>query len=119
LKNKLADLCTNKGMPAQVDKKAFEVGRNLALSPGAVVFRNEVLELIQYQPATSEVFARPHVIVPPQVNKFYVFDLSPGKSIVEHLLHSGYQTFPVSGTNHTPPKREGDMVTYVPTLLDA
>ena len=119
LKNMLADLSTNKGMPAQVDKKAFEVGRNLALSPGAVVFRNEVLELIQYQPATSEVFARPHVIVPPQVNKFYVFDLSPGKSIVEHLLKSGYQTFAVSWRNPTPAQRDWDMDSYVAALLEA
>ena len=72
-------------MPAQVDKSAFEVGRNLATTPGAVVFRNEVLELIQYAPVTSKVHARAQLIVPPQINKFYVFDLSPGKSIVEYL----------------------------------
>ena len=74
-KNLLADMTTNQGMPAQVDMKAFQPGRNLGLSPGAVVWRNEVLELIQYEPATGEVYARPQLIVPPQINKFYVFDL--------------------------------------------
>src|SRR5437870_2075216 len=119
LKNMLSDLSTNKGMPAQVDKTAFEVGRNLALSPGAVVFRNDVLELIQYQPMTSEVFARPHIIVPPQVNKFYLYDLAPGKSIIEYLLKSGYQTFAVSWRNPMPAQRDWDMDTYGAALLEA
>jgi polyhydroxyalkanoate synthase len=66
LKNLLADVTRNGGMPAQVDKTAFEPGRNLALSPGSVVWRNEVLELIQYAPATGEVYARPQLIVPPR-----------------------------------------------------
>jgi polyhydroxyalkanoate synthase len=106
-------------MPAQVDRTAFQVGKNLALSPGAVVFRNRVLELIQYAPATGEVYARPQIIVPPQINKFYIFDLAPGKSIVEYLVKNGFQVFIVSWRNPTPAQRDWDMDTYVGALLAA
>jgi polyhydroxyalkanoate synthase len=117
--NLMADLANNRGMPAQVDMTAFEPGRNLALSAGAVVWRNEVLELIQYQPTTDEVHARPQLIVPPQINKFYVFDLAPGKSIVEFLLKSGFQTFVVSWRNPTREHRDWNIDTYVGSLLKA
>ena len=76
-------------MPSMVDRSAFQVGRNLALSPGAVVFRNELLELIQYAPAGEEVYARPLVFVPPQINKYYFLDLAPGRSLIEHAVKSG------------------------------
>src|SRR5262245_15885564 len=119
LKQMLGDLVGNRGMPAQVDMQAFRVGENLAQSPGAVVFANEVLELIQYAPATPEVHARPHLIVPPQINKFYVFDLSPGKSIVQHLLKGGFQVFVVSWRNPTAAQAQWDMDTYAGALLEA
>src|SRR5260370_10958706 len=83
VKNLIDDVAGNGGLPSQVDKRAFTVGKNLATSPGMVVFRNPVLELIQYSPATDTVYERPHLIVPPEINKFYVFDLSAGKSMVE------------------------------------
>jgi polyhydroxyalkanoate synthase subunit PhaC len=118
-KNLLADLTTNRGMPAQVDRTAFQLGKNLALSPGAVVFRNSVLELIQYAPATAEVHERPQVIVPPQINKFYIFDLAPGKSIVEYLVKNGFQVFVVSWRNPTAAQSDWDMNTYVAALLAA
>ena len=118
-KNLLADLTANRGMPAQVDRTAFQLGKNLALSPGAVVFRNSVLELIQYAPATAEVHARPQVIVPPQINKFYIFDLAPGKSIVEYLVKNGFQVFVVSWRNPTAAQSDWDMDTYVAALLAA
>jgi polyhydroxyalkanoate synthase subunit PhaC len=118
-KNLLADLTTNRGMPAQVDRTAFQLGKNLALSPGAVVFRNSVLELIQYAPATAEVHERPQVIVPPQINKFYIFDLAPGKSIVEYLVKNGFQVFVVSWRNPTAAQSDWDMDTYVAALLAA
>jgi polyhydroxyalkanoate synthase subunit PhaC len=110
---------TNSGMPAQVDKSKFKVGGNLVLSPGAVVWRDEVLELIQYTPQTTEVYGRPHLIVPPQINKFYVFDLAPGKSIVEHLVKHGFQTFVVSWRNPKAEQRNWNMETYVSSLLGA
>ena len=119
IKNLLTDLTANQGMPAQVDRSAFQLGENLAVSPGAVVFRNSVLELIQYAPVTREVYARPQIIVPPQINKFYIFDLSPGKSIVEYLVKNGFQVFIVSWRNPTPAQRDWDMDTYVAALLAA
>jgi polyhydroxyalkanoate synthase len=119
LKNILTDTLTNRGMPAQVDKAAFEVGKNLATSPGAVVFRNEVLELIQYAPATPNVYARPQLIVPPQINKFYIFDLSKGKSLVDYLVKHEFQVFVVSWRNPTLAQRNWDMDTYVAALLEA
>jgi polyhydroxyalkanoate synthase len=119
LKNILTDTLKNRGMPAQVDKSAFEVGKNLATSQGAVVFRNEVLELIQYTPATANVFARPHLIVPPQINKYYIFDLSEGKSLVDYLVKSEFQTFVVSWRNPTVAQREWDLDTYVAALIEA
>ena len=119
VKNLLADLTANQGMPAQVDRTAFELGKNLALSPGAVVFRNSVMELIQYAPETAEVYSRPQVIVPPQINKFYIFDLSPGRSVVEYLVKNGFQVFVVSWRNPTPAQSDWDMDTYVAALLAA
>ncbi|MCR3811514.1 class II poly(R)-hydroxyalkanoic acid synthase, partial [Pseudomonas aeruginosa] len=93
------DLVNNGGMPSQVDMDAFEVGKNLATTEGAVVFRNDVLELIQYRPITESVHERPLLVVPPQINKFYVFDLSPDKSLARFCLRNGVQTFIVSWRN--------------------
>src|SRR5260370_19770198 len=89
LTHMLEDLANNGGLPSQVDMKAFQVGKDLATSPGVVVFRNEVLELIQYQPTTPQVYLRPLLFVPPQVNKYYVMDLSPNKSMVRYLGANG------------------------------
>ena len=95
------DLVNNGGMPSQTDMTAFEVGKSLATTEGAVVFRNEVLELIQYKPVTEQVLSRPLLVVPPQINKFYVFDLSPEKSLARFCLRNGLQTFIVSWRNPT------------------
>ena len=119
LKNAVTDFLQNRGMPAQVDKTAFEVGKNLGTSRGNVVFRNEVLELIQYASKTEQVYGRPHLIVPPQINKFYVFDLSAGKSIVDFLVSNELQTFVVSWRNPTAEHRDWDLDTYVTALLEA
>jgi polyhydroxyalkanoate synthase len=118
-RNIVTDMLKNQGMPAQVDKTAFEVGKNLGTSRGAVVFRNEVLELIQYAPATPNVYSRPQLIVPPQINKFYIFDLSEGKSIVDYLVKSEFQVFAVSWRNPTAAQSHWDLDTYVAALLEA
>jgi polyhydroxyalkanoate synthase len=119
LTHMIEDLANNGGLPSQVNMKAFQVGKDLALSPGAVVFQNEVLELIQYQPTTPQVYQRPLIIVPPQVNKFYVMDLSPNKSIVRYLVANGVQVFAISWRNPTPQQREWGFETYDRAILEA
>src|SRR5262249_21960143 len=114
-----SDIAANGWMPSQVDKRAFKVGENLALSKGAVVLTTPVLELIQYSPTTEAVHARPHLIVPPQINKFYFFDLAPGRSIIEHLTRSQFQVCAISGRTPTAAQRDWDMETYVAAIREA
>ncbi|MEH6567228.1 MAG: class II poly(R)-hydroxyalkanoic acid synthase [Halopseudomonas sp.] len=113
------DIAHNGGMPSQVNMNAFEVGGNLATTKGSVVFRNEVLELIQYKPLTEEVCERPVLVVPPQINKFYVFDLSPEKSLARYLTVNHMQTFVVSWRNPTKSHREWGLSTYIEALKEA
>ncbi|WP_339515972.1 class II poly(R)-hydroxyalkanoic acid synthase [Pseudomonas sp. RL_15y_Pfl2_60] len=113
------DLVNNGGMPSQVNMSAFEVGKNLATTEGAVVFRNDLLELIQYAPVTEQVHQRPLLVVPPQINKFYVFDLSAEKSVARFLLRSSVQTFVVSWRNPTKAQREWGLSTYIEALKQA
>jgi polyhydroxyalkanoate synthase len=119
LRNMTSDLFNNSGMPSMVDKSAFEIGKNLAMTKGSVVFRNEVLELIQYQPQTELIHATPLLIVPPQINKYYVFDLSPEKSMVDFLLKGGIGCFVVSWRNPTSAQRDWGLDTYVSALIEA
>jgi polyhydroxyalkanoate synthase len=92
-RNFLRDLVTNRGMPQMVDRRPFKLGENLAVSPGAVVYREDMFELLQYTPTTAAVRERPLLFVPPQVNKYYVLDLAPGRSLVEYAISCGLQTF--------------------------
>jgi len=119
LKNYFDDLAKNGGMPSMVDQSAFKVGESLATTPGGVVFRNELLELIQYSPTTPNVRKRPLVITPPQINKYYALDLSPDKSMVRFLLDSGIQVFCISWRNPTAAHREWGLDTYVAALDEA
>jgi polyhydroxyalkanoate synthase subunit PhaC len=119
LKNYFDDLAKNGGMPSMVDQSAFKVGENLATTPGAVIFRNELLELIQYTPTTAKAWKRPLVITPPQINKYYALDLSPDKSMVRFLLESGIQVFCVSWRNPTAAHREWGLDAYVGALDEA
>jgi len=116
IKNYLSDLAENGGLPAQVDKSRFKLGVNVATTPGAVVYRNELLEVIQYKPETAEVRERPLVITPPQINKFYSLDLSSDKSLVQYLLKNGVQVFCVSRRNPTPRERGWGLDTYIAAL---
>ncbi|WP_454562373.1 class II poly(R)-hydroxyalkanoic acid synthase [Pseudomonas sp. AIG] len=113
------DLVHNGGMPSQVNMGAFEVGKSLGVTDGAVVFRNDVLELIQYKPITEQVHERPLLVVPPQINKFYVFDLSPDKSLARFCLRNNVQTFIVSWRNPTKAQREWGLSTYIDALKEA
>ena len=115
----LYDLRHNGGMPSMVDSRPFTPGETVAATPGQVVFRNAVLELIQYQPTTNTVHARPMVVVPPQINKYYILDLAPGRSLMEHLVTSGHQTFAISWRNPGPKQRDWDLNTYVAAIIEA
>ena len=119
MENFARDLASNGGLPAQVDGRKFAVGENLATTPGAVVYRSPVMELIQYKPVGDEVYGRPLLIAPPQINKFYVFDLTPEKSIVRFALEGGLQTFAISWKNPTPAEGHFGLDTYVAALEEA
>ncbi|MFJ5298086.1 class II poly(R)-hydroxyalkanoic acid synthase [Pseudomonas sp. NPDC088368] len=113
------DLVNNGGMPSQVNMDAFEVGKNLGTTEGAVVFRNDLLELIQYKPITEQVHERPLLVVPPQINKFYVFDLSQDKSLARFCLRNNVQTFIISWRNPTKAQREWGLSTYIDAVKEA
>ena len=119
LANFVGDLAHNGGLPAQVDTTKFAVGQNLATTPGAVVYRTPVMELIQYAPVTPDVHARPLLIAPPQINKYYVFDLAPEKSIIRYALQGGLQTFAICWKNPTAAERHFGLETYVAALEQA
>lgn len=119
LKNAYDDIRHNNGMPSQVDGRPFKVGENLATTPGAVVFKNEMLELIQYKPTTAEVYETPLLVVPPQINKFYANDLSSDKSVVRFLLAQGISTFAVSWRNPQKEHAHWGLEDYVGALIEA
>ena len=106
--NFLHDLRHNGGLPSTVDASKFEVGRDLATSPGAVVARDEMAELIQYTPSTPSVRKRPLLVVPPPIGRYYFLDLRPGRSFVEFAVSQGFQVFLLSWRNPGPV--EGDWV---------
>ena len=100
LSNLIGD--AQRGRIAMTDESAFAVGGNLACSAGSVVFRNELMELIQYAPATAEIYKRPLLIVPPCINKFYILDLRPENSFVRHVVAAGHTAFIISWRNIPP-----------------
>jgi polyhydroxyalkanoate synthase len=119
LANISRDVATNRGFPRSINRDALVVGRDLGISPGAVVFRNEVCELLQYTPATETVKALPLVLVPPQINKFYFMDMAPGRSLVEFCVRQGFQMFTVSWRNPTAEHRDWGLETYVDAVKEA
>jgi polyhydroxyalkanoate synthase subunit PhaC len=113
------DVSRSPRLPASVDTSGFSVGDNLAATPGSVVLRTDVFELIQYRPQTSEVQRVPMLIVPPTINKFYVLDLAPGRSLVEYLVGQGQQVFAISWRNPDAEHGHWDLDTYAEAVLEA
>jgi len=107
-----ADMAAPPRVPSMVPDGAFEVGKTLAVTPGAVVHRTEQYELIQYQRATPAVYTYPLLIVPPMINKYYITDLAPGRSMVEFLVGQGHQVFVLSWRNPDARHRDWDLDTY-------
>jgi polyhydroxyalkanoate synthase subunit PhaC len=106
-------------LPASVDTSRFELGENLALSPGSVVLRTDVFELIHYRPSTETVHEVPLLFVPPTINRFYILDISPGRSVVEHLVAQGQQVFLISWCNPGAEQGHFDLDTYAGAVLEA
>ncbi len=103
--NMLQDMARG-GMPSMVDRKQFTVGTDIAATPGAVVYRDEMFELLQYTPTTPKVRSIPLLMIPPQINRHYIMDLAPGRSLVEFAVSQGIQTFMIVWRN--PSSQRGD-----------
>jgi polyhydroxyalkanoate synthase len=114
-----ADLATPPRVPAMVEAGAFEVGADLAVTPGAVVLRTPMFELLQYQPQTPRVRRVPLLIVPPTINKYYILDLAPGRSLVEYLVATGQQVFVISWRNPDARHRDWGADAYGQAILEA
>lgn len=117
--NLAGDLRSAPRIPTMVPKDSFSVGTDLAVTPGEVVFRNEMFELLQYRPTTDTVVRTPVLVVPPVINKYYAVDLAPGKSLIEYLVAQGLQPFVISWRNPTAEHRDWGMDAYGGAIIDA
>jgi len=113
------DMLSKPRVPAMVEPDAFAVGETLAITKGAVVAQNSVFELIQYAPQTAKVRTVPLLIVPPVINKFYVLDLAPGRSMIDYLVAQGQQVFLLSWRNPLARHRDWDFDTYGAAIVEA
>jgi len=111
--NMLDDVRNNGGWPSQVDATGFEVGVNMAATPGAVVYRSDLIELIQYEPQVKTVHAVPLLFCPPWINKYYIMDLAPGKSLIEWAVQHGHTCFAISYRNPDASMRDVDFEDYL------
>ena len=119
-KNMLGDLLHNGGWPSQVDGTGFEVGVNMAATPGAVVYRSDLIELIQYEPVGKQVHAVPLLFCPPWINKYYIMDLAPGRSLIEWAVQHGHTCFAISYRNPDASMRDLNFADYLHQgVLDA
>jgi polyhydroxyalkanoate synthase len=113
MRNMLDDLLHNGGWPAQVDSSGFEVGVNMAATPGAVVYRSDLIELIQYKPQGKQVHAVPLLFCPPWINKYYIMDLAPGRSLIEWAVQHGHTCFTISYRNPDASMRDQGFEDYM------
>jgi len=112
-KHMLSDLRHNRGWPSQVDSTGFEVGVNMAATPGSVVYRSDLIELIQYEPQVKQVHAVPLLFCPPWINKYYIMDLAPGRSLIEWAVQHGHTCFAISYRNPDATMRDLDFDDYL------
>jgi polyhydroxyalkanoate synthase subunit PhaC len=117
MRNLMADM--EKGRISMTDEGAFEVGRNIATTRGSVVFENDLLQLIQYDPTTAKVHERPLVMVPPCINKYYLMDLQPENSLVKYVVEQGHTAFMVSWRNVKEKHRHVTWDDYISALIEA
>lgn len=115
LKMFVDDVAKGRPIPSQVDESAFKVGENLAATPGAVVLRHDMFELLQYTPQTAQVRERPIFVVPSIVNKYYAFDIAPKRSVMEYFVQQGFTVYVMAWRN---PKPEHDFW-GMPDYIDA
>jgi len=119
LRHLLADMSTPPRVPTMVEPDAFEVGVDLGVTPGAVVLRTPVFELLQYAPQTPRVRRVPLLVVPPMINKHYIVDLAPGRSLIEYLVRSGQQVFSMSWRNPDARHRDWGADVYGQAVVEA
>ena len=115
LNNAWDDFCRGDYWSRITDEKAFKVGENIAVTPGCVVFRNDLMELIQYEPSTEKTHPLPIVFIPPWINRYYIFDLTPQTSFVRYLRDLGFTVFMISWKNPTATMREVTFADYMLT----
>jgi polyhydroxyalkanoate synthase len=119
LRHFAGDMVSAPRVPSMVEPDAFTLGETIAVTPGSVVFRCEEFELIQYAPQSDKVFSVPLLMVPPVINKFYIMDISPGRSMIEYFLTQGVQVFAISWRNPTAEQRNWGFDTYGRAILNA
>ena len=118
-RNAVDDLGANGGMPMRVDSDPFTVGESVAATPGAVIYREELFELLEYRPSTERIRSQPLLMIPPQVNKHYFLDLAPGRSLTEYLVSRGIHYFTVVWRNPRPEHGRWGLDDYVDAQLRA
>ncbi len=118
-RNFVDDWLHNEGLPSQVDDSSFKVGKNLGVTPGKVVHKTEVFELIQYQPSQETVYEIPVLLVPPQIGRFYFTDLAPGRSFAEYAVSQGLNHFVISWRNPSAEHRDWGLEKYIASTLEA
>jgi polyhydroxyalkanoate synthase len=119
LRHFVADMASAPRVPSMVQPDAFTLGQTIAATPGSVVLRTEQFELIQYAPQTDKVYRVPLLMVPPVINKFYIMDISPGRSMIEYFVRQGVQVFAISWRNPRAEQRNWGFDTYGQAILNA